>query len=345
VEDTACYRWSRLVSLNEVGCDPDRFGVTQGEFHAVAGRLAADWPATMTTLSTHDTKRQEDVRARLAVLAEIPQEWGKQVRQWHKEGTAVDPDTEYLLWQTVVGAWPISGDRLAGYLTKAVREAKRRTSWVEPDQEYEAAVLALAARALEDPELAGSIAGFVAEIAGDAAVNSLGAKLVQLTMPGVPDVYQGCETVALSLVDPDNRRAVDFTRICFDLAALDASVDAVLGGDGDLGSFGRAKLLVTSRALRLRRARPEWFAGGYEPLAASGTAAAHAVAFRRGQAVTVVTRLPVGLRRRGGWQDTTLSLPAGAWADLLTGTVHRGDVPMTALTGRLPVALLVPEGE
>jgi (1->4)-alpha-D-glucan 1-alpha-D-glucosylmutase len=302
----------------------------------------------MTTLSTHDTKRQEDVRARLAVLAEIPQEWGKQVRQWHKEGTAVDPDTEYLMWQTVVGAWPISGDRLAGYLTKAVREAKRRTSWVEPDQEYEAAVLALAARALDDPELAGSVASFVAEIAGDAAVNSLGGKLVQLTMPGVPDVYQGCETAALSLVDPDNRREVDFTRICLDLSALDASLDAILRGDaaGDLDSFSTAKLLVTSRALRLRRARPEWFAGEYEPLAAAGHAAGHAVAFRRGQAITVATRLPVGLRRRGGWQDTALPLPAGAWADLLTGAVHRGGaVPMTVLTGRLPVALLVPEGE
>ena len=348
VEDTACYRWSRLISLNEVGCDPDRFGVTPDEFHAVAGRLATDWPATMTTLSTHDTKRQEDVRARLAVLAEIPQEWGKQVRQWHKEGTAVDPDTEYLMWQTVVGAWPISGDRLAAYLTKAVREAKRRTSWVEPDQEYEAAVLALAARALEDPELAGSIASFVAEIAADAAVNSLGGKLVQLTMPGVPDVYQGCETAALSLVDPDNRREVDFTRICLDLSALDANLDAILRGDaaGDVDWFSTAKLLVTSRALRLRRARPEWFAGEYEPLAAAGHAAGHAVAFRRGQAITVATRLPVGLRRRGGWQDTALPLPAGAWADLLTGAVHRGAaVPMTVLTGRLPVALLVPEGE
>ena len=347
VEDTAGYRWSRLISLNEVGCDPDRFGVTPDEFHAAAGHLAADWPATMTTLSTHDTKRQEDVRARLAVLAEIPQEWGGQVRQWHQEGTAVDTDTEYLLWQTVVGAWPISGDRLAGYLTKAVREAKRRTSWVEPDQEYEAQVLALAARALDDPGIAGSIASFVAEIAGDAVVNSLGAKLVQLTMPGVPDVYQGCETAALSLVDPDNRREVDFRRICHDLAALDASPEAILRGDadGDLDSFSRAKLLVTSRALRLRRARPEWFAGGYEPLAATGPAAGHAVAFRRGQAITVATRLPVGLRRRGGWQDTALLLPAGDWADLLTGTVHRGAAAMTALTARLPVALLVPEGE
>jgi len=350
VEDTACYRWSRLISLNEVGCDPDRFGVTADEFHAAAVRLAADWPATMTTLSTHDTKRQEDVRARLAVLAEIPQAWGRQVAQWHKDGTAVDPDTEYLLWQTVVGAWPIGGDRLAGYLTKAVREAKRRTSWVEPDQEYEAAVLALGARALEDPALAVSIASFVATIAGDAAVNSLGAKLVQLTMPGVPDTYQGSETTALALVDPDNRRKVDFAGIHADLAELDAHP-----GEADLadGGLSRAKLLVTSRTLRLRRARPRWFAGGYEPIAATGAAAGHAVAFRRGQAVTVVTRLPVGLRRRGGWQDTSLPLPAGVWVDQLTGTVHRVTgtehadpaVPMTALTGRLPVALLVPEGE
>jgi (1->4)-alpha-D-glucan 1-alpha-D-glucosylmutase len=350
VEDTACYRWSRLVSLNEVGCDPDWFGVTQDEFHAAAGRLAADWPAAMTTLSTHDTKRQEDVRARLAVLAEIPQEWGMQVARWHEEGTAVDSDTEYLVWQTVVGAWPISGERLAGYVTKAIREAKRRTSWTRPDEDYEAAVFALAARALDDRELSASIARFVAGIAGDAAVNSLGAKLVQLTMPGVPDVYQGCEAAALSLVDPDNRRDVEFQLIRSYLTDLDTTVDESFRADladGDLDSLSRAKMLVTSRALRLRRARPQWFAGDYEPLAASGPAAGHAVAFRRGgQAVTVVTRLPVGLRRRGGWQDTALALPGGPWADLLTGAVHHGPaVPMTELTARLPVALLVPEVE
>jgi malto-oligosyltrehalose synthase len=348
VEDTAGYRWSRLVSLNEVGCDPDRFGVAPSGFHAVARRLAADWPATMTTLSTHDTKREEDVRARIAVLAEMPQEWGTQVRSWRATCPAIDPDTEYLLWQTVVGAWPISGERLAGYLTKAIREAKRRTSWVSPDQEYEAAVLGLAARALDDPRVAGSIASFVARIAGDAAVNSLGAKLVQLTMPGIPDVYQGCEVAGLSLVDPDNRREVSFARTRSALTRLDASADASPPSDlatSDLDSFSRAKLLVTSRALRLRRARPEWFAGGYEPLAASGPAAGHAVAFQRGgQAITVVTRLPVSLRRRGGWQDTALPLPGGSWVDLLTGTVHRGRViPMTELTSRLPVALLVPE--
>jgi (1->4)-alpha-D-glucan 1-alpha-D-glucosylmutase len=359
VEDTACYRWPRLTSLNEVGCDPDLLGVSPGEFHAMAGRLAADWPATMTTLSTHDTKREEDVRARLAVLAELPREWGRQVRLWHERAVtpqlygrtaaAVDPDTEYLLWQTVLGAWPIGGERLSGYLTKAIREAKRRTSWTSPDQEYEAAVLRLAARALDDPWLSRSVADFAAAIAGDAAVNSLGAKLVQLTMPGVPDVYQGAEVAALSLVDPDNRRPVGFARIRSALTALDTSLDASPRdhlADGGLAYLRWAKLLVTSRALRLRRARPDWFAAGYEPLPATGPAAAHATSFRRGGgAVTVVTRLPVALRRKGGWQDTELPLPGGAWADLLTGSVYRGAVPLAELTGRLPVALLVPEGE
>jgi len=289
------------------------------------------------------------------VLAERPREWGRQVRQWHEQAVAlrfygraaaaVDPDTEYLFWQSLVGAWPISGARLTGYLTKAIREAKWRTSWTSPDQEYEAAVLGLAARVLDDPELYGQVAGFVAGITPDAMVNSLGAKLVQLTMPGVPDVYQGCELTALSLVDPDNRRPVDYARARADLAALDASTGPSAGASV-LDNLSMAKLLVTSRALRLRRARPEWFAAGYEPLDATGAAAAHVTAFRRGgQAVTVVTRLPVSLRRAGGWRDTVLRLPGGAWADLLTGAVHRGGaVPAAELTRRLPVALLVPEG-
>jgi (1->4)-alpha-D-glucan 1-alpha-D-glucosylmutase len=356
VEDTACYRWSRLISLNEVGCEPDLLGVPPGEFHAMAGRLAADWPATMTTLSTHDTKREEDVRARLAVLAELPREWGRQVRLWHERAvtprlhgrtaTAVDPDTEYLFWQTLLGAWPISGERLSAYLTKAIREAKWRTSWTSPDQEYEAAVLRFAARVLDDPWLSRSVADFAAGIAADAAVNSLGAKLVQLTMPGVPDIYQGCEQAGRSLVDPDNRRPVGFARIRSALTALDASTGFSTGASV-LDDLGRAKLLVTSRALRLRRARPGWFAAGYEPVPATGPAAAHATAFQRGRgAVTVVTRLPVSLRRQGGWRDTALPLPGGAWADLLTGAVYQGGaVPLAELTGRLPVALLVPEGE
>ena len=365
VEDTAFYRWSRLLALNEVGGDPDRFGVLPEAFHVEAERLTAGWPATMTTLSTHDTKREEDVRARLAVLAELPGRWGAQVAQWHERAmglrihgraaVAIDPDTEYLTWQTLVGTWPISRERLAGYLTKAIREADRRTSWADQDPEYEAAVHALAASAIDEPELSGSIAEFVAGIAAPAFANSLGAKLVQLTMPGVPDVYQGCELTGLSLVDPDNRRAVDFARRRALLADLDAG-RLSLQNPAEAGglSLDAAKLLVTARALRLRRARPDWFSGGYTPVTAAGPAADHVLAFARGDAgdrgpaVTVATRLPVGLRGRGGWSDTVLPLNGGgrAWTDVLTGTVFRGErVLLGELMRALPVALLVPEDE
>jgi (1->4)-alpha-D-glucan 1-alpha-D-glucosylmutase len=365
VEDTAFYRWSRLLTLNEVGGDPDRFGVLPEAFHAEAERLAASWPGTMTTLSTHDTKREEDVRARLAVLAELPERWGAQVAEWHERATglrllgdatiAVDPDTEYLIWQTLVGTWPISRQRLADYLTKAIREASQRTSWADPDPEYEAAVHGLAARAIDDPGLSDSIGGFVAGIGADALANSLGVKLVQLTMPGVPDVYQGCDLSALSLVDPDNRRDVDFARRRALLADLDAdglSLDD-LGQAGGL-SLDAAKLLVTARTLRLRRARREWFTAGYTPMPASGPAAGHVLAFARGDtvdggpAVTVATRLPIGLRDRGGWSDTVLPLTVGGqgWIDVLTGAVFRGErVLLGELMRALPVALLIPEGE
>jgi (1->4)-alpha-D-glucan 1-alpha-D-glucosylmutase len=356
-EDTAFYRWSRLSALNEVGGDPDLVGVTPQEFHSLAGHLAEHWPATMSTLSTHDTKRQEDVRARLAVLAESPQAWQAEVARWHDRavrlcgGRAPEPDTEYLLWQTLVGAWPIGGDRLGGYLLKAMREAKTRTSWTEPDTDYESLVTGFAARVLDDGDLTARIAGFVARLGDEARVNSLGAKLVQLTMPGVADVYQGCELGGFALVDPDNRRLVDFGRRRVLLAALDAAgVGADAAGVGtDAAGVDAGKLLVTSVALRLRRDHPDWFAGNYRPLYAEGPAAGHALSFLRGSrsgggpAVTVATRLPRGLRRRGGWADTLLPLPDGIWRDVLTGATHAGPgTLLSALTERLPVALLVP---
>jgi malto-oligosyltrehalose synthase len=351
VEDTAFYRWPRLASLNEVGGDPDLFGVSPAEFHAAAARLAARWPATLTTLSTHDTKRQEDVRARLAVLAEWPQEWDHKVAEWHglagwlTDGAvaqaaerAPEPDLEYLMWQTLVGGWLVGGERLREYLAKAMHEAKTRTSWTVRDPGYESAVLGLADAVLADPELTAGIAEFTARIAPDARVNSLGAKIVQLTMPGVPDIYQGCELTGLSLVDPDNRRPVDYERRRRLLAVLRVGEDQAVGLDAE-------KLLVTSRALGLRRAHPEWFAADYTPLACEGPAAEHAVAFLRGgQAVTVATRLPAGLRRRGGWGDTALPLPGLHWWDVLTGVRHAGlRPPLSELTRRLPVALLIPE--
>ena len=342
VEDTAFYRWSRLVALNEVGGDPDRLGRAPEEFHAFAARLARDWPATMTTLSTHDTKRQEDVRARLATASEIPRAWAAEVARWHERavaqtsGAAPDPDTEYLMWQTLAGAWPVDRERLTGYLRKAMREAKTRTSWTDPDPEYESMVLTFAEAVLDDDELTGQIASFVAGLASDAAASSLGAKLVQLTMPGVADTYQGCELAGLSLVDPDNRRPVDFARRRDLLAALDAGQPAA--------GLDELKLLVTATALRLRRAEPDWFTtGDYTPLPATGPAAGHAVAFARGGSVTVVTRLPAGLRHRGGWAGTALPLPdKPGWRDLLSGATLAGPRPLLSeLLERHPVALLV----
>ncbi|HTA01284.1 MAG TPA: malto-oligosyltrehalose synthase [Streptosporangiaceae bacterium] len=324
VEDTAGYRWTRLVSANEVGADPDRPAMTTAEFHAFARRLSEDWPATMTALSTHDAKRQEDVRARLAVLAEMPADWARAVAAWHDRAVQLaparppDPPTEYLLWQTLVGAWPIDGDRLASYLRKAMREAKLTTSWTEPDSRYEAAVISFARLALTDDELSGQIAAFVDSIGADARANSLSAKLVQLTMPGVPDVYQGCELEGLALVDPDNRQPVDFARRQTMLAVLDREAAMMARG------LDAAKLLVTSRALRLRRDHPGWFAGDYQPLQASGVAAAHVAAFcRSDRAITVATRLPADLRQAGGWRDTALRLAPGRWHDVLTGAHHK----------------------
>jgi len=283
------------------------------------------------------------VRARLAVLAERPAEWSAAVTSWHERavadpaGAVPEPDTEYLLWQTLAGAWPVSADRLAEYLRKAMREAKTATSWTAPDPAYEDAVLGLARDVLAGPQLSSAIADFAAGLDRDARVNSLGAKLVQLTMPGVPDVYQGCELGGFALVDPDNRRPVDFARR---QALLDA-LDRPGAGDDLPAGLDAAKLLVTSRALRLRRAHPDWFAGRYEPLAAAGPAAGHVVAFRRGgHAVTVATRLPVGLARRGGWAETSLRLPGAngaAWRDVLTQTVHAGpELALARLTERLP---------
>jgi (1->4)-alpha-D-glucan 1-alpha-D-glucosylmutase len=353
IEDTAFYRWSRLVARNEVGGEPGRLAVEPGEFHAFCARLAADWPGTLTALSTHDTKRQEDVRARLAVLAELPGEWAAAVPRWRKLAGAspLEPDLDYLLWQTVVGAWPLDRDRLVEFLTKAMREAKTTTSWERPDTDYENAVIGHAVAVLANAELLKDVIDFVRALAPYARVNTLGQKLVQLTMPGVPDVYQGCELLGLALVDPDNRRPVDYGRRRARLARLDAG-----GPPRDLDD---EKLLVTSRALRLRRDRPSWFAAGYEPLGTAGPAAGHVVAFRRGDAITLATRCPVGLRRGDGWGETTVRADGvsgrqggrqggwrGGWRDVLTGGTYDGpELRPADVLARLPVALLVPEDD
>ncbi|MFD2094221.1 malto-oligosyltrehalose synthase [Blastococcus deserti] len=336
VEDSAYYRWARFVALNEVGGDPARFGSTVEEFHAAQRRRVERYPRSMTTLSTHDTKRSEDVRARLAVLAELPTEWAQLVRQLLHRHPLADRSLAHLVWQNLVGAWPLSRERAHAYVEKAAREAGTSTTWTNPVQEFEEQLHALVDAAFDDEATHGAIEDVVARIAPFGWSNSLSQKLLQLTMPGVPDVYQGTELWDFSLVDPDNRRPVDYALRGKLLADLDrGEVPAV-------DETGAAKLLVVSRTLRARRDHPEWFAG-YEPVEVTGSGAEHLIAFDRGGVVAVATRLPVKLAAEG-WGDTALQLPNGAWRDLLTGERLVSDIAGVAadvLLTRLPVALLV----
>jgi len=339
VEDTAFYRWNRFVAVNEVGGAPDRFGVSAAEFHAGAAAREGANPATMTTLSTHDTKRSEDVRARLAVLAEIPRDWAGVMRGWAAAHPLPERSLELLAWQCLVGAWPISPERLSGYLLKAAKEAKLATSHVDAVPEVDEAIGAWAGAVLRDADVSAAIAAFVDRIAVPGWSNSMGQKLLQLAGPGIPDVYQGTELFEYSLVDPDNRRPVDFDLRRSMLRRLDEHWLPPIDADG------AAKLLVTVSALRLRRYRPELF-HGYRPLVADGPTAEHAIAFSRGGGgvVAVATRLPVGLAAKGGWGDTVLALPDGAqdWTDVITGESVAGAAPRLAdVLARYPVALLV----
>jgi len=345
VEDTAFYRYNRFVVLNEVGGNPGIWGTAPAEFHAASGEVVAAWPRAMLTTSTHDAKRSEDVRARLAVLSEIPERWAEVVRGWfaansrHREGAAPDASAEYLLYQTLVGAHPLSEERCAEYLQKALREAKRQTSWLRPNSEYEAGVRAFIGSLFADPEFQASLARFAGSLVEPGRINSLSMKLVALTAPGVPDVYQGSELWDLTLVDPDNRRPVDYERrrrLLSDLDDLD--VEQVLARADE----GLPKLLLVSRVLRLRAARPDLFGpdAGYRPLAVAGTHADRAIAFVRGEgAVTVAPRLVVGLG--GDWRDTSIELPPGPWRDALTVATWVGRVAVGDLLARFPVALLV----
>ncbi|MDI1464098.1 malto-oligosyltrehalose synthase [Catellatospora sp. KI3] len=340
VEDTAFYRYHRLVSLNEVGGDLERFAVPPGELHAANTARQATWPHTMTTLSTHDTKRSEDVRARLAVLSEVPGQFLAAMDGWEARCPLGYPELAPLAWQTLVGAWPIEPERLSGFLFKAAREARQHTDWTDPDPDLERAVTGWPQRLAAHAEVAADVARFVDRIRDAGWSNSLGQKLLQLAGPGVPDVYQGTELWDWSLVDPDNRRPVDFAARRELLDKLDS------GWRPDVDDTGAAKLLVVATVLRLRRDRPELWPG-YAPVYAEGPAAGHLVGFARGprrDVVAVATRLPVGLSAAGGWADTVLPLPygTGEWTDLISGEPVDTDPPRVAeLLRRYPVALLV----
>ena len=345
VEDTAAYRWFPLTSLAEVGGRPDVFGGPVQDLHDFALRRLRTWPRSMNALSTHDTKRSEDVRARLAGLSEIAGEWVASVRAWHAAaGELGDDRLEWLLWQTAVGAWPVDAGRLTAYLVKAAREAKLRTSWTRPDEAFETSVAQYVSRLMNDPALTTGIQRSVERLHPAFVANCLGQRAVQLGLPGVPDVYQGCESVSLRLVDPDNRAVPDLA----DLAAtLERALATVPDPTADLPA---AKARLTALGLRLRRDRPDLFSPGadYLPVPAEGPAAAHVVAFvRAGSVAFVATRFALRLAAGGGWAGTRLGLPAGRWSDRLSGVPHDTDGSGTAVADLLatwPVALLVREG-
>jgi len=334
VEDTAYYRYSRFIALNEVGGDPGQFGIPLQDFHAIQVARQARLPASMTSLSTHDTKRGEDVRARLAVLSEIPEPWADFVELFLDMTAIPNRLFGYFVAQTLVGVGPIEPARLHAYAEKAMREASDGTTWTAPDAAFEKAVHEAVDSAYEEPRLRAAWDQMDSLVTAPGWSNSLGQKLVQLTMPGVPDVYQGTELWDDSLVDPDNRRPVDFARRIQLLEEL---------GDGppSIDETGAAKLWITRQALRLRRTRPDWF-NDYRLVGASGATHDHLIGFDRGGAITLATRLPIGLAASGGWGGTTVDIP-GSYVDVLTGRRWRGTVAMQDLLATYPVALLATE--
>ncbi|PPH98241.1 malto-oligosyltrehalose synthase [Rathayibacter sp. AY1B7] len=336
VEDTAFYRFSRLTSLNEVGADPDEFAIDLVEFHRRQAVRQASFPASLTTLSTHDTKRGEDTRARITALAEDPEAWAATLRELHALVGFGDGPIEHLLWEAVVGTWPASRERLHAYAEKASREADDSTHWTAPDEQFEKRMHAAIDAAFDEPAVRRLVEQTVERVSAAGWSNGLAAKLVQITAPGIPDVYQGSELWETSLVDPDNRREVDFGQ----RRALLERIDG--GWKPAIDAEGAAKLLVTSRALRLRRDRPELFTR-YAAVPAIGPAAEHAIAFDRGGALTVATRLPEGLAASGGWNGTVVVLPGHPMEDVLTGRTFAGGVtPVAEILADYPVALLAP---
>jgi (1->4)-alpha-D-glucan 1-alpha-D-glucosylmutase len=394
LEDTAFYRFYPLASLNEVGGEPALIGVSAERFHERNLDRLESWPHSLSATSTHDTKRGEDTRARINVLSEMPEEWNRAVYRWRElnralKGTiegaeAPDANEEYLLYQTLVGTWPLEASddegravytsRLQDYMQKALKEAKLHTSWINPDEQYERAVREFVSSVL-DP---GRSAAFVEDLSEFARVptragmlNSLSQTLLKTTAPGVPDFYQGTELWAFTLVDPDNRRQVDYEQRRSHLSSLRDAGE----GDGDATAFvntllespadGRVKMYVTSRALNFRRGRAELFARGrYVPLAARGRRAENVIAFARAQgeeacvavAARFFTRLGVGaegpLRLSAeAWGNTTLPLGefgTGRWRDVFTGREFDADaggaLRLSEVLSPLPVALLSREG-
>jgi (1->4)-alpha-D-glucan 1-alpha-D-glucosylmutase len=351
VEDTAFYCFNRMIGLNEVGGAPGRDGLTIEEFHDYCAHMQATHPLTMTTLSTHDTKRCEDVRARLAALTEMPGRWKSALNRWSrmnggfKTGEFPDRNTEYFLYQTLIGAWPISKDRLLAYMEKAVREAKRHTSWTQQNKEFEDALRNFIEGILESREFVEDLEAAVARLLAAGRINGMAQSLLKYTAPGIPDTYQGSELWDLRLVDPDNRTPVDYE-------ARQAMLDELKTGLSPEEIMRRAdsglpKLWVVHSALALRGRRPEWFGSdaAYTPLPANPSRNEHLVACLRGAHVaTIVPRWPMKLGN--SWGGISVDLPGGQWRNVLTGdVVNGGRLRVQALLHRFPVALLTKESD
>lgn len=334
VEDRAFYRYSRLTSLNEVGGDPSVFSLTVDEFHEAQRRRLDSWPLAQTALSTHDTKRSEDVRARITAISEIPDEWAEALRELLDIAPLANRGFGNLLWQAVLGVWPASRQRVHDYAIKAAREAGDVTTWTAVDTEFEDSLHRAVDAAFDHPAARAIVTRLDDLITEPGRSNSLVLKAMQLLAPGVPDVYQGTELWDRSLVDPDNRRPVDWM-------SRAAALDAVMhGARPPIDDTGAVKLMIVTAALRMRKVLPEYF-NGYEPITAAGVAADHVIAFDRGGVALVGTRLPRQLAEGGGWHDTRVDLPAGVWLDQLSGREFSGVTPVAALLADLPVAMLV----
>ncbi len=401
VEDTVFYVYNRLVSLNEVGGHPDIFGVSLDDFHAQNQSRAEQWPHALLTTSTHDTKRAEDTRARINVLSEIPAEWRKGLNRWKRLNArkktrvermlAPSANDEYLLYQILVGAWPLEPmdkegaaafrDRIVAYMRKATKEAKVHTGWLNAVEAYDTAVEKFTTAVLSDKAFRKAFEPFARRVAFFGQFNSLSQTLLKLTSPGVPDIYQGTELWDLSLVDPDNRRPVDYERrtaMTRELAERLAESSQASQGNGHAAEStpemvlaqetlerwqdGRVKLYLTLQTLRFRAAHELLFRdGSYQPLTARGAKAEHACAFARTQgsetAIVVAPRLVVGLTEgaetpplgEGVWGDTQLPIPDAKsgqrYRNIFTGevlTVAGNGLRLADVLARFPVALLTP---
>lgn len=347
VEDTAFYCFNRFTALNEVGGDPGHFGLSVAAFHQSCAKAGEHWPEAMLATSTHDTKRSEDVRARLALLSEIPTEWAVAVRRWselnekHRLDGYPDRNAEYLFYQTLVGAWPLSVDRALACMVKSSREAKQYTNWTEPNVAYDEALKHFVTATMQDGKFMADLEKFVARLIEPGQINSLAQTLIKLTAPGVPDIYQGTELWDLSLVDPDNRRPVDFSRRERLLAELrNLSAEQVWQRRDE----GLPKLWLIQKTLAVRVRKPDFFERKYEPLFARGTKANHVVAFSRGGgALTITPRFFLELKL--DWAETTMELPPGKWRNEITDESFSGKTFIASLLKQFPVALLVKTAE